>query len=290
MAAAILRGMALIGSDIPRFSDARLGMEVMGFTLLLGLATAVICCFVPLLELRRTSLVAVLSESGRSGTSSLRTHRLRQGLVALQIALACLLLISGNLLLRSFANVLRVDPGFDSDQAVFLDLYLPNSRYPDAAAHTRFYRELVRRLEAQPNVEKAGALLYFPYKPKLWPVSIEVEGAPVARSQEPVVYYNQFAGNYFQAMGIALEGGRLPTEREIWERDAAPVVVINKTMARRLFGETGPTGRRIRSGPTAPWSEIIGVVGDVRQQQLDLPPLPDTTQPSSRCQCRSSPW
>jgi hypothetical protein len=99
-----------------------------------------------------------------------------------------------------------------------------------------------------------------------------VQGAPVPAGQEPVVYFNQIAGDYFRAMSIRLERGRLPTEREIWERGASPVIVINKTMARQLFGDSNPLGRRIRSGPTAAWNEIIGVVGDVRQQRLDLPP------------------
>jgi predicted permease len=176
---------------------------------------------------------------------------------------------------RSFANLLRVDPGFEPERAVYLDLYVPGSRYPDARAQTRFYRDLLRALEELPGVEAAGALLYFPYKPKLWPSSIEVEGRPVPPGDEPIVFFNQVAGAYFAAMGIPLHAGRLPTEQEIWESGAPRVVVINRAMAQRLFGGTDPLGHRIRSGPDGAWSEIVGVVGDVRQQRLDLPPSPE---------------
>lgn len=275
MASLGLGVLSQIGTAIPRVEEASLTPAVIGFTMILSLATAVLCSIVPLFELGRFNLSNVLRESGRSGTASPRAQRMRQALVALQIAMACLLLIVGSLLLRSFANVLRVDPGFDADRALFLDLYLPNSRYPDSASHTQFYRELVRRLEATPGVQAAGALLYFPYKPKLWLASIEVDGMPVPEEQQRSVYYNQIAGHYFDAMGIRLEAGRLPTEREIWEADVSPVIVINRALARRLFGESDPIGRRIRSDRNAPWSEIVGLVGDVRQQRLDLPPAPE---------------
>jgi putative ABC transport system permease protein len=285
-----LRGLSAIGSAIPRFNDAAVGVEVVAFSIVLALAIAVLCSIVPVLQVGRGNVAATLAESGRSGTDGPQTERLRQGLVVLQIALACLLLTSGSLLLRSFANVLRVNPGFVSRRAVYFDLYLPDSRYPDAAAYTRFYRELVRRFEVEPATEAAGALLYFPYKPKLWPVSVEVQGAPVPAGEEPIVYFNQIAGDYFRAMDIPLVSGRLPTEREIWDRSASPAIVINKTMARQLFGDSNAIGRRIRSGPTAAWNEIIGVVGDVRQQRLDIRRQRSTTRRFNRCRCRSSRW
>jgi predicted permease len=267
--------LARFSSSIPRLSDARLGVESIAVAFALALATGLICAIVPLLQLGRRDLSVVLSESGRPGTASPKAQRLRQVLVATQIALACVLLICGALLLRSFVNVLRVDPGFDATRAVYFDVYVPNSRYPDDASYVRLYRELIRRLELHPKVEAAGSLLYFPFKPKLWPVPIEVDGAPVREGEEPIVYYNQVAGTYFRAMGIPLEQGRLPTEQEIWEGDAPRVVVVNRAFARRLFADMDPVGRRIRSGRTAPWSEIIGVVGDVHQQQLDRPAAPE---------------
>jgi predicted permease len=183
------------------------------------------------------------------------------------------LLILGSLLVRSLVNVLRVDPGFDAASAIYIDRYLPNSRYPDNTSYTRFYRDLMRTLSEMPDVEAAGALLYFPFKPKLWPVSITVEGRGMEPGTGPIVFYNQIAGDYFKAMDIPLERGRWFTEREIWEAGGARVIVINRTMARQLFGADDPIGRRLGNGDNA--LEIIGVVGDVRQQRLDTAPSPE---------------
>jgi putative ABC transport system permease protein len=271
---ASIRALAGIGTALPRFGEAGLTPGTIGFALALSGAVALMCAVAPSFELGRSNLSGVLTETGRSGTASRRAQRLRHLLVGLQIAMACLLLIAGSLLLRSFANVLRVDPGFDAERATYFDLYIPGSRYPDDASYVRSYRDLIRELEAMPSVEAAGSLLYFPYKPKLWPASIEIEGSPVPEGQEPVVYYNQIAGGYFDAMKIPLEAGRLPSEQEIWE-GGSRVIVVNRAFARRLFGEASPIGRRIRSGRDEPWSEIIGIVGDVRQQRLDIPAEPE---------------
>lgn len=272
---AALRASIAIGTPFPQMAHAGVSPTMVGFTLVAALITAALCAVVPMSELGRLDVAGVLKESGRSGTASRRASQVRQVLVALQVAMACLLLIVGSLLVRSFINLLRVDPGFDAARAVYFDLYLPGSRYPDAASHTRFYREMERRLTAAPGVEAAGALLYFPYKPKLWLNSIEVDGQPVDKGQEPVVYYNQVAGRYFEAMGIRLLSGRLPSEREMWDDGAAPVVLVNRALSRRLFGEGDPIGHRLRSADGNAWSEIIGVVGDVRQQRLDAPAAPE---------------
>jgi putative ABC transport system permease protein len=225
---ASLQALATIGTALPRFHEAGLTLEVMGFALIVSIGTALVCTLPPLAEMRREQLTRVLNDSSRGGSQGPRTSRLRRALVAVQIGSACALLITGSLLLRSFVNVLRVDPGFDAAAAVFLDLYLPGSRYPDAAAHTRFYRELVRSLEAVPGVEAAGGLLYFPFKPKLWPVSVQVQGRVLPQGQEPVAFYNQIAGDYFAAMGRTLEAGRLRTEREIWEAGNRLVVITGQ--------------------------------------------------------------
>jgi predicted permease len=189
--------------------------------------------------------------------------------VASQIAFACLLLVCGGLLMRSLHNLLQVDLGFDPRGAVVLDLSLPQSRYPDGAANTRFYRELTRELASTPGVASAGGLLYFPYKPKLWPSAIWVEDAPSIEGQEPVVYYNLIAADYFAAMGIPVLEGRTPTPEEMWER--RQVILINQALARQFFPNRSPLGRRIRTDRNGLWFEIIGVVGDVRQERLDEP-------------------
>jgi predicted permease len=224
-----------------------------------------------MLPFRWGNVFDALRESSRSSAAPV-TYRLRHGLVVLQIALATLLLLSGSLLLKSFIRVLRVDPGFNSEHAVYFDLWLPNSRYPDQLAQTRFFQNLLGGLRESPSVEAAGALVYFPYKAKTWPAAVFVEGSPVPRGDEPIVFFNAIAGDYFDAMGIPLKAGRFPTFQESWDPDLSPVALINEAMASRLFDTANPLGRRFRTNESGAWIEIVGVVGDVRQQRLDLPP------------------
>jgi putative ABC transport system permease protein len=183
------------------------------------------------------------------------------------------LLVCGGLLFRSVENLLRVDIGFQPQHALLFDLFLPNSRYPDAAAQTRFYRDLMRELGQTPGITAAGGLLYFPQRPKLWLSSIWREDTPVAEGDEPVVYFNLIAGDYFQAMAIPLKAGRLPTAREMW--DERRVIVVNESFARHVYPGRDAIGRRIRTDKGQPWLDIIGIVGDVRQKRLDDPPKPE---------------
>ena len=190
------------------------------------------------------------------------------------MALACVLLVSGGLLFRSLDNLLRVDPGFRPSNALIFDLSLPSSRYPNAAAQTTFYRTLMRELSETPGVSSAGGLLYFVYRPKLWLTTAWPEGSRPSPGQEPVVFYNLVAGDYFGAMGIPLKAGRLPTPRESWDEPRA--LVVNETLARQLFPAGNALGSHLASGDdTGPRPEIVGIVGDVRQKRLDEAPKPE---------------
>jgi putative ABC transport system permease protein len=275
----LARGALIVLRDlrpgIPRITDAAITPRVLLFTLAIAGASALLFSLAPILATARGSMRGTLNEGSRGGSDGVGAGRLRRLLVACQMAVACVLLISGGLLLRSLDNLLRVDTGFQPRNAVLLDLYLPNSRYPKAGEQTRFYRDLVRELEETPGVQSAGGLLYFPYKPKLWLSSLWVETAPVPNGEQPIVYYNLIAGDYyFTAMGIPLKSGRLPTPREVWE-DSHAGVVVNEALARQVFPGQNPLGKRIRTGTEGPWREIIGIVGDVRQMQLDQPSKPE---------------
>jgi predicted permease len=259
--------------DIPRIAEAALTPGVLLFTAAIAIAAAAVCSLAPLADLRRANLRDALNDAGRTGTGGVGARRTRAVLVACQIALACALLVTGGLLFRSLQNLLRIDPGFHPKNAILFDLYLPASRYPDAAQQTVFYRELMRSLSETPGVQSAGGLLYFVFRPKLWLTSVWVEDAPVAAGEEPIAYYNLASGDYFQAMGIPLKAGRWPTAREMWEEDR--VVVVNETFARQILPGKNALGRRIRNGVNGTWREVVGIVGDVRQKRLDEAPKPE---------------
>jgi len=183
-------------------------------------------------------------------------------------------------LLKSFATLLRIQTGFETDGRFTADVVIPADQYKDGAQRITFYRELFRRLNETPGMKAAGGSLYFPCRGKLWLATVWRDGVPVAKGDEPTVYYNLYAGDYFRVMGIPLRRGRLPTERELWE--PSDVVVINETMARQLFGDIDPIGQRIRSGEDGPGKEIVGIVGDVRQKSLDEPPKAEYYAPFSQ--------
>jgi predicted permease len=266
-----LRALTPLSSALPRLEQSAVSGEVVLFATVAASLAGALIMSASLLPFRWGNVFDALRESSRTSAGHV-THRLRQGLVVVQIALATLLLLSGSLLLKSFIRVLRVDPGFASEHAVYFDLWLPNSRYPDQAAQTRFFQNMLEGLRASPRIEAAGALVYFPYKAKTWPSAVFVEGSTVPRGDEPIVFFNTIMGDYFAAMGIPLQAGRFPTFQETWDAKAARVALINETMARRLFGAANPLGRRFRTDESGTWVEIVGVVGDVRQQRLDLPP------------------
>jgi predicted permease len=270
--------------DIPRFvaSGAAGGLHMPALLFALGTATAcaLLVSLVPVLGFDHLEVSSVLKEAGRTGAVGVRRQRTRRVLVASQIAFACALLIAAGLLVQSLSRLLRVDPGFNASQALIIDLDVPADRYPGEARQRQFYRELLRRLDETRGIAASGALLYFPYHAKLWQGAAWAEGAAVVRGEEPIVYYNLFAGDYFRAMGIPLESGRLPTDREMWDEDLG-VALINTTMARQLFGRADAVGRRFKTGENSKPHTVIGVVGDVRQRRLDDTPRAEYYVPYS---------
>jgi predicted permease len=273
LAWSFVRLLPRLAPDLPRVGEVTVGTGSVVFASAVAIGAALLVGLAPMMELQRTGLGESLRSGSRTRTGGVATVRTRRALVAFQIAMACLLLATTGLLLRSFQCVVAVEPGFRAEGAIRFDLFLPSTRYPDESSWTKFHRELTRVLEETPGVESAGALLYFPFKPKLWLSAVWVEGAPVPAGEEPIVYFNEIGGNYFDAMGIRLLEGRLPSEREIWEDSG--VLLINKAMGRQLFPEGNPLGRRIRTGTDEPPLEIIGVVEDVRQKRLEEPSRPE---------------
>ena len=267
-------------SEVPRLAEATLDIPVIGFTLILGVVSALLFSIAPMFASGRSNVHNRLMESGRSGTGGTRRQRMRTMLVAMEFAFAALLLAGAGLLLKSFSTLMQIQPGFETAKRFTTDVVVQADQYREAAQRISFYRELFRRLNATSGIEAAGGALYFPCRGKLWLSTIWREGVPVSKGDEPVVYYNLYAGDYFKAMGIPLVRGRLPTERELWE--PSDVIVINETMAHELFNDIDPLGQRFKTDEDGQWNQIVGVVGDVRQKSLDEPPKPEFYAPYSQ--------
>jgi putative ABC transport system permease protein len=274
--------MALSAGAIPRAGDVGLDLRTLGFALALSLATGVLFGLAPALQASRSRLQESLKEGGRGHSGGRRAGWGRQALVLLEVAVAVVLLVGAGLLLRSFSGLQRVDPGFRADGALTMNLRLPDARYGEDAQQIAFWRELMPRIEALPGVAHAGAVFPLPLGGGRYVLTFEVEGRPAPPpNEEPQSEIRFVTPDYLTAMGIPLLAGRQLAESD--NEDASPVALINQTMARRMWPEGDPLGKRFTfndpSSPDAKWWTVAGVVGDVRAEALSVEPLMETYLP-----------
>lgn len=179
--------------------------------------------------------------------------------------------------MKSFAHLLRIDPGFDPEGRVTLDVVLlpinMTVHQNEPCFIESFFGISTRRQGSGHRV----APCIFHAEVSSGSQQCGVMNLP--KGEEPIVYFNLFAGDYFRSMGIPLVHGRLPTEREMWE--PSDVILINQTMAMQLFGDVNPLERRVETREDGQWSRVIGIVGNVRQKSLDEPPKAELYVPFS---------
>ena len=267
------RMLALNPDVLPGAFAATMDWRVVAFSAGLSVVTGVLFGVFPALGAARPDLQDSLKDGSRSATTSPAGDRLRRGLVAVQVGLAVILLVSGGLLLRSFAELTRVRLGFDPDHVLTARVRAAGERYDTSAAINRFYDGLLQEIAHAPGVVSAGAARSLPTRGGV-STGLRIEGEPVDETHLPDLGYISVRGDYFQTLRIPIIAGRV--------YDASDVVtgpetgVINQAAARRFFPKGDAVGRRIRIGPMSngPWITIIGVVGDIRDQSLDAPAKP----------------
>jgi predicted permease len=261
--------LASNAGGIPRLDAIGLDATVLAFTAAVSLATGVLFGLAPTMHLSAGTLSMSLREGGDRSTAGAARHHLRQFLVVAEIALAVVLVVGAGLMLRSFAALQGVDPGFDPNGMLTFRIYLPSATYPDPNAQVSFYRELQARLLEVPGVGEATLMSGLPPVRRINANTMEFEGIQRSEDGPPLeVDYWQFVmDDYFATTGIALLEGRVlsPADSE----SALPVGVVNETMARTYWPE-GALGRRVRfGGDDAPWITIVGVVEDVKNGGMD---------------------
>jgi putative ABC transport system permease protein len=259
-----IRSLIALGpGDIPRIEQTAIDGRVLGFTLALSIVTSVLFGLAPALGATKVNLDRALKEGGRGDGGSRR--RQRNLLIIAETAFALLLLIGAGLTIKSLWNLSRVDSGMKAEQVLTFDLTLPSARYREPQQRVAFFRQLLQRLEELPGVEAAGANRYFPLRDRQYSQPVFIEVHPVPEGQEPIVHYGGITSGYFRALGIPLLRGRDFTEQEMWETSG--VVIINDSLAKRLFPNEDPLGKRLKHATQ--WQTVIGVVGDVRQRRLN---------------------
>jgi putative ABC transport system permease protein len=220
----------------------------------------------------RIDVREALNEAGRSGMSGgAWQRRARAGLVVAEIAVTIVLTIGAALLIRSFARLQHVSPGFDADRALAAELPLSGAKYNDDKLRTAVVDRLLERVSSLPGVRAAAVTTMLPMSGGGATIHFNIKGRPPAGPEQyTMAGYRAVSAQYFQTLGIPLRRGRLLDARD---REGAPrVIVINETMARQHFPGGDPLGQRIQLGtepdpdPNFPYMEIVGVVGDVLQQ------------------------
>jgi predicted permease len=263
--------IALSPEDIPRLDQIGIDGRVLGFTLLVSLATGLIFGLVPAIQASKPDLNESLKEGGRSSTSGVERRRVRSSLVVLEVALSLVLLIGAGLMIKSFSRLQKVDLGFNPDRLVSMNIQLSRTKYQGPLS-TQFFRQLIERVEAMPGVESAGATtaIFIDALPNS--TNFTVEGKPPTPAAEQIeTPVDSVTPSYFRTMGIALMQGREFTEQDGLE--SPPVAIINNTFARRFWPGENPLGRRFKFGDSdsnAPWMTIVGVVDDMRRTGLDV--------------------
>jgi len=268
--------LALAPEDLPRIKDVALDARVLGFTLVVTLMTGVIFGLAPALQASSPNLNETLKEAGRGTTAG--RHRVRNSLVIVEVALALMLLICSGLMIRSFIRLQRVNPGFNPNNALVVNIALPGRKYPNSDHHLAFFSQLVERTSALPGVVAAGLTQSLPIQGD-YLLGFNIQGRPPAPpGEDKSTNYYAVTPGYFKAMGIPLLRGRLFTEQD--NNNAARVAIINETMARQYFPDEDPIGKGISvtQGPER-FREIVGIVGDVKQYGLAQPSTLQTYDP-----------
>jgi len=247
---------------------------VIAFTAATAIGAGVVFGVVPALRAMRIRLSAVLQEDSRGASGDLRARRLLDGLVAAEICLALVLFVGAGLMVRSFARITAVDPGFRTDNVLSVSLSLPRSLY-DAPRMQQFFADLLEDLGSAPGVRAAGATSALPMSAvgQDFDLPFQIEGQDeVPQAERPRSQYRSVTPGYFQTLGIPLVRGRL-IEASDWTENV-PVMVINESMARLYFPDEDPVGEFL-GVPMAGRIEIVGIVGDVRHASLQADVLPE---------------
>ena len=268
-----------LGADtIPRVHEISVDPRVAGFTLLVSVVTGVLFGLAPALQVSRPDLTDALKESGR-GTAGHRRNRLRNALVVSEVALSLVLLVGAGLMIRSFAKLNDVDPGFKPAKVLTLGVALLPTKYPEDEQVAQMFSQILESAANTPGVLSAGAISDLPATGSNTSDSFTIEGRPpIAKEAEPSTEYHVVTPRYFESMGIPLLSGRDIDQTDT--RQSPNVVVINDVFARRHFAGENPLGHRLRlQGQERDPLLIVGVIGNVRNIALDEQPTPEVYVP-----------
>jgi putative ABC transport system permease protein len=279
----------LLPESLSKLQAISVDSRVFLFTLGVTVLTAIAFGAVPAYHAARANPGDTLGETGRDLSGGVSGRYLRRVLVVSEVALAVVLLVGAGLLIRSFQRLRQVDVGFKPDKLMTMRMVLPMPKYAKPENRRAFYDELLRRVHELPGVEAAGMITFLPLSTSGMKFSFSVEGRnQPSDMQLPFALYRVVSPDYFSALGIPLQRGRLFDSRD--SATATPAIIINRHLAEQFWPGEDPTGKRLKIGAADsqnPWATVVGVVGNVRQAGLYGEMLPELYVPYTQ---ERRPW
>jgi putative ABC transport system permease protein len=265
--------------DIPRLADIGMSPAVWLFAFALSAVAALVLGVVPAIQSSAIRGQQALIRAGRGDTAPASAHRLRRGLMTLEVALAIVLLTGAGLMTRTMYAVSTVDPGFDAGGVLTMRYSIAGAR-STGAEQTAFNRrvanfgdEVLRTVRALPGVENAALALSLPIEGSQWNSVFIVSDQPVpARANLPISAFSPVSAGYFETLRMRVQSGRVFDGRD--GVDAPRTVIVNESFARRFWPGGDAVGKRLKQGwpeGDAPWREIVGVVNDVKVNGVEVP-------------------
>lgn len=260
---------------VPRAGAIGMDGRVLGFALVLSALTGIVFALAPALLASRADVQQELREGTRSVGGS---RRLRAAFVVVEFAAAVVLVIGAGLLLRSFWNLIRIQPGYATDHVVVASVELPR-RYESGPVITQFYVDLLARLATRSDIRAAGVVNNLPVSGAGWTTWLTIENTPRPPGEPPEVGYRAASPGYFATVRIPVLEGRGLTDSDTPE--SLKVTVVNRALADRFFPAGDAVGRHVRIGPNpkAPWRTIVGIVGNVRHSGPEVEAAPELFLP-----------
>ena len=263
----------------PNIEELGVDRVTLWYSLAVSLLTSLLFGLLPAWRAARGHFQDSLKESAGAGGNR-STRRLRTTLVIAEVALSTLLLVAAGLLVRSYAGLQRVDPGFEPRGLLTLTVALPEYKYSDRERQRQFYERSLERIERLPGVRSAGYVNVLPFSTYDRGTRLIVDGVPLPEpGREPSVSFRIASTGYLETLRIPLVEGRSFDSGD--RAGGARVALVNRTLARRLFRTQSPVGRRVRfaGDEGEPWLTIVGVIGDVHHSQVTRVPDPEIYVP-----------
>ena len=260
--------IALTTQQIPGGTDATLHLPVMAFTLVLSIATGLVFGIVPAIAVIRGNTNTLLKEDATRGSAGRGTGAVRAALVVGEVAVALMLLVGAGLLIKSFARLQQVDPGFQRENVLTAQLSLPAARYPTPDGRGAFWSRLIEKTQQIPGVTTVGMTTNVPFNGNISSGSYSIVGyTPAPGEARPHARQEIVGGDYFKAMQIPVKEGRVFNSSDTLT--SAPVAVVDEYLVQRYFKGRTAVGQEIQRGGTN--IRIVGVVGTINSIDLGQP-------------------